>query len=159
MKALTHAPHDLIVATIDRIDVCFSGAALAAAPDFVGLNADEPSLHINLSAVRGTETATKDAQFLQERADWATRLQSSGANSAGHPPLMPGVALYERITVHVADDVGTKYRRAGGQVAGDGTEWQALWVYVPAPPDDAQALRLTFDVDGKKTGMHCELSL
>ncbi|MEC5201081.1 hypothetical protein RCH21_003337 [Arthrobacter sp. PL16] len=159
MKALTHAPHDLVVATIDNIDVCFSGAELGAAPGFVGLNAGEPSLHLNLSAVRGAETATKDAQFLQQREDWAARLRAEGRDGVGHPPLMPGVALYKRITVQVSDDLGTEYERAGGQVAGDGTEWQALWVYIPAPPDNAQTLRLRFEVDDKQTGKHCELSL
>jgi hypothetical protein len=41
---------------------------------------------------------------------------------------MPGIAVFERITTHLTDDIGTEYRQAGGKAAGDGTEWDAVWV-------------------------------
>ncbi|GAB3555872.1 hypothetical protein GCM10027404_33320 [Arthrobacter tumbae] len=76
-----------------------------------------------------------------------------------HPPTMPGVTVHEQLTTKVTDDLGTEYARTGGQVAGDGTEWDATWVFTPAPPSEARRLRFEFSVDGVPTGKSCELDL
>lgn len=45
------------------------------------------------------------------------------------------------------------------KAAGTRMEWDALWVYTPAPPAEAQMLRLEFSVGGELTGEYCEFSL
>ncbi|TDK27973.1 hypothetical protein E2F48_02380 [Arthrobacter crusticola] len=159
MKALTYASHDLVVATVDSIDVRFAGVVQGTAPGFVGMGAGEPSVNLFLSAVRGPETMARDTRFLWQRGDWAARGGASGPEATEAPPVMPGIAVFERITTHLTDEVGTQYRQAGGKVAGDSTEWDAMWVFVPAPPRSAQTLRLEFRVDGEPTGRYCELTM
>ncbi len=159
MKALTYAPPDLVVAAIDGIDVRFSGAVRGTAPGFVGMGAGEPGIHLSLSAVRNSETSARDTRFLREREDWATHRAALLPEATEDPPAMPGVALFERITARLTDDLGTEYRWAGGKVAGDGTEWKSMWVYVPAPPQAAQTVRIEFRLDGEPTGRHCELTM
>ncbi len=100
----------------------------------------------------------RDTRFLRKREDWAARGGASGPEATEAPPVMPGIAVFERITTHL-DDIGTEYRQAGGKAAGDGTEWDAVWVYVPAPPRSAQTVRLEFRVDGEPTGRYCELTM
>lgn len=72
---------------------------------------------------------------------------------------MPGVAVFERLTTVVSDDLGTEFQWSGGQVAGRGTEWEAHWIYTPAPPAEARTLRFEFSIDGQPPGRFCELKL
>jgi hypothetical protein len=159
MMALTYAPHDLVVGTSDGIDVRFAGVELKDAPRYVGISAGQPGIHVYLSGVRGDETMSRDVRLERERQEWLERCEAAGSDQAGNPPPMPGIAVLERLTAVVSDDVGTKYRRAGGQAAGSGTEWDARWIYTPAPPAKARALRFEFSVDGEPTGKYCELNL
>ena len=159
MMAVTHAPSDLVVATSDGIEIRFGGVVLETAPPFVGLHAGEPGIHVQLTGVRGPETQRRDSQLDRQRQAWVERRQSAGPGSAGPPPDMPGVSVLERVAAQLSDDAGTLYRRAGGSMAGDGMDWEALWVFVPEPPPAATALRLDFTVDGKPTGRHCTVAL
>jgi hypothetical protein len=159
MVALTHAPHDLVVGTSDGIDVRFAGVEFADAPSYVGLDAGKPGVHVLLSGVRGEETMSRDVRFEREREEWWKRRKTAGADQSENPPPMPGVPVFEKLNAVLTDDVGTEYRRSGGQAAGGGTEWEARWVYTPAPPAEARALRLEFSVDGEPIGKYCELSL
>lgn len=159
MIAITRAPADLVVAMSDGIHIRFSGVLLEAVPRYVAGRAGEPGIHVHLSGVRGEESRARDIRYLQERDAWAGRRKTAGSESAGPPPTMPGVAIHERLTTRVTDDLGTEYTRAGGQVAGDGTEWDATWVITPAPPSKARKLRFDFSVDGVPTGKSCELDL
>ncbi|MCC9196421.1 hypothetical protein QNO08_10635 [Arthrobacter sp. zg-Y820] len=159
MIALTHAPHDLVVGTSDGIDVRFAGVEFKDAPDFVGVSAGEPGIHVHLSGVRGKETMSRDGRFNRGLEEWWKRREAAGSDRSENPPPMPGVAVFEGITTVVSDDIGTEYRRSGGQTAGSGMEWDALWVYTPAPPAEARTLRLEFSVGGELTGKYCEFSL
>lgn len=160
MTALRHAPSGLVIGTSDGIDVRFAGVELKESPGHVGgSNARKPGIHLFLSGVRGEETMSRDVRFERDRYEWAQRRKAAGADLTENAPPMPGVAVFERLTTTVSDDLGTEYRWSGGQVAGGGTEWEANWVYTPVPPVEARTLRFEFSVDGKPTGQHCELDL
>jgi hypothetical protein len=159
MMALTYAPHDLVVGTSDGIDVRFAGVEFEDAPRYVGISAGQPGIHVCLSGVRGDETMSRDVRLERERQEWAERFKAAGSDQTEKPPPMPGVAVFERLTGVLSDDVGTEYRRAGGQAAGSGTDWDARWIYTPAPPAEARTLRFEFSVDGEPTGKYCELNL
>lgn len=159
MIAVTRAPADLVVAISDGIHIRFAGVLLEEVPRYVAGRAGEPGIHVHLSGVRGEETRARDVQYLQERDVWAGQRQTAGSNSTEPPPTMPGVTVHERITTRVTDDLGTEYTRTGGQVAGDGTEWDATWIFTPAPPSEARRLRFEFSVDEAATGKSCELDL
>lgn len=154
------APSDLIIANSGGIDVRFAGIDLKSAPGYVGERAGEHSVYLHLNGIRGTKTQLRDAQFLRDLQAWSERdkdLEVAGQEE--HPPQMPSIAVFDRIGIQLTDDVGTEYRRTGGKMAGSGTEWDALWIYTPAPPPNAQKLRIEFDVDGQTTGKHCTLTL
>lgn len=148
--AITHAPLDLVVAISDGIAIRFGGVELQDVPNYAGATAGEPSIPFHLSVVRGMETATRDAQFLRELEEWSDRRKAAASDSPERPPVMPGVPVFERLTTSVTDDVGTEYRQAGGKVAGFNTEWDATWVYTPAPPPKARTLRFEFSIEGKQ---------
>jgi len=159
MKIIS-APSDLVIANSDGINVRFAGINLDRAPGYVGERAGEQSLHLHLNGIRGTETQLRDSQFLRDLQDWSERdkdLEVFGQEV--HPPQMPGIAVFDQIGIQLTDDVGTGYRRTGGKMAGSGTEWDALWIYTPAPPPNAQTLQIEFVVVGQTTGKHCILSL
>jgi hypothetical protein len=97
--------------------------------------------------------------FERDRDEWAKRRRAAAVGKGENAPTMPGVAVFERLTTVVSDDIGTKYQWSGGQVAGGGTEWEAHWIYTPTPPAEVRTLRFEFSVDGKLTGKYCELNL
>jgi hypothetical protein len=160
MTTIVSAPGDLIVATSDGIDVRFVGLELNA--EFTpsrGYPEGSKGVRIRLEGVRGHETQWRDAQYLDAREAWAERLKSQGRETAGDPPTMPGVPVLERVRVIVTDDIGTNYQWTAGEVAGDGTEWDASWVYAPTPPQGARSLKLRFTLDGELTAKECEVRL
>lgn len=159
MMAVTHAPSDLVVAVSDGIDIRFAGVALETAPPYVGLHAGEPGIHVQVTGVRGPETQRRDARLGRQRQAWVDQRQVAESGSAGAPPEMPGVSVLQRVAAQLSDDAGTVYRRAGGSMAGDGMDWEAVWVFVPEPPPAATTLRLDFTVDGDATGKHCTVDL
>jgi hypothetical protein len=55
--------------------------------------------------------------------------------------------------------LGTGYRCVKDQMAGDGTNWEASWLYLPGPPDAARILSIRFTMDGVPTGKECEVLL
>lgn len=157
MGSIVSAPADLVIATSDGIDVRFAGIDLAAE---LSAHAQEPpgvhGVRISLAAVRGAETMRRDGQFQVARLAWAQRRQDQVA--AEEPvPLMPGFAVLDRVGVVLTDEVGTEYRLVAGQVAGDGTEWEAAWEFVPQPPEAAGTLGLQFTLDGTPTGQTCQV--
>lgn len=158
MMAITHAPTNLVIGSSDGIDIRFAGIELKDAPGYSGLGAGQPSIHLQLSGVRGEETALRDGRFEQDRLEWWERRRAAGSDRTENAPQMPGVAVFDRLTAAISDDIGTTYRLSGGQLAGDRTEWEARWIYTPTPPAGARTLRLEFSVDGTATGDYCELS-
>ncbi|WP_026551704.1 hypothetical protein [Arthrobacter sp. H20] len=159
MNTITYAPRDLVVATCDAIDVRFAGVALVNTLGGIGLEVGLPCIQLHLNGVRGLETMIRDGQRERELQEWSERRKAEGPDSKVVPSKMPGVVLFERIAAHVTDDLGTEYRQAGGHVAGGGTEWDAAWIFLPSPPENARTLRIEFSVDGESSGKHCEVSL
>ncbi|GAA1621798.1 hypothetical protein [Georgenia ruanii] len=160
MATIVSAPADLLVATSDGIDVRFAGIVLRARfPSRPGYPRGGTGLGVRLAGVRGPETQRRDNLFLDAREMWAERLKTEGPDAAAGPPTMPGVPVLERVQATVSDDIDTAYRLIAGRVAGDGTEWDAAWIYAPAPPDTAGRLTLQFTLDGAPTGKECEIRL
>jgi hypothetical protein len=160
MTSIVFAPGDLVIATSDGIDVRFGG---------IELDTDVPpgpqrleggkGIRLRLEGVRGEETQRRDVLFLDARDTWIRRMKAQGLEAAGPSPTMPGVPVLERVNALLDDGLGTDYRCVKGQVAGDGTEWEASWVYLPNPPEAARNLRIWFTLDGIPTGRDCELQL
>ena len=157
MGTIVSAPADLVVATSDGIDVRFAGIDLAAS---LSPHAQEPpgghGVRISLAAVRGAETMRRDGQFQAARLAWAQRRQDKMTEEEPLP-LMPGFSVLDRVWVVLSDELGTEYRLVAGQAAGDGTEWESAWEFVPPPPEAAGTLRLQFTLDGAPTGKTCEV--
>jgi len=160
MTTIVYAPGDLIVATSDGIDVRFVGIEINAEfPSSPAYPRGGTGVLIRLEGVRGLETQRRDYQFLDAREAWADRLKGRGREAAGDPPTMPGVHVLERVKAIVTDDVDTQYQLAAGQVAGDGTEWDASWGYAPTSPPSAGILRILFMLDSELKGKECEVRL
>ena len=145
---------DLVVAESDGITIRLGGVELDA-QDWDG----QAGMRVDLHGVRGLETMRRDEEFRAAREAWSRRLQQHGQDLAGDPPPMPGVAVLNRVQADITDDVATDYRLLAGQVAGDGTDWEASWVYGPRPPMNASRLHLTFTLDGEPTGRGCTVLL
>ena len=154
MATIVSAPPDLVASVSDGISVRFVGIDLDA-KSWDG----KVGVRVNLAAARGPETSRRDAEFHTAREAWARELKERGKDAAGDPPTMPGVPVLSAVQVKITDDVGTEYGLIAGQVAGDGTDWDASWIYAPRPPADAGRLRLEFTLDGQPTGRTCALSL
>jgi len=154
MASIASAPSDLIVATSDGIRIRFVGMELDAT-SWDG----NAGLEVRLQGVRGAETSRRDAEFRVALDAWARRLTERGKDAAGEAPTMPGVRVLDRVKVSITDDVGTEYQLVAGQAAGDGTDWDAAWIYAPRPPATAAHLYLRFTLDGHPTGIECALSL
>ena len=157
MGSIVSAPADLVIATSDGIDVRFTGIDLAAE---LSAHAQEPpgghGVRVSLAAVRGAETMRRDEQFRVARLAWAQR-EDGGRRGKEPAPLMPGFSVLDRVGAVLADEAGTEYRLVAGQAAGDGTEWESAWEFVPQPPAAAGILRLQFTLDGAPTGKTCEV--
>ncbi len=107
---------------------------------------------VHVDARRNAHTDALDAGFMAAIAEWAavaSELRSRGERPP-NPPAQPG-ELLATMTLSLTDDVGTTYRWNGSQAAGTGTEWNAIWRFVPAPPPDATQLWVAIDdVSGKR---------
>ncbi|MEX5303937.1 hypothetical protein [Kocuria sabuli] len=113
-------------------------------------------MRVSLAAVRGAETMRRDGQFQAAHLAWAQRRQEQMAEEEP-VPLMPGFSVLDRVGVVLNDELGTEYRLVAGQAAGDGTEWESAWEFVPQPPEVPGTLRLQFTLDGTPTGKTCEV--
>ena len=157
MGSIVSAPADLVIATSDGIDVHFAGIDLDAS---LSAQAQEPpggnGVRISLAAVRGEETMRRDGQFQAARLAWAQR-EDGGRRGKEPAPLMPGFSVLDRVGAVLADEAGTEYRLVAGQAAGDGTEWESAWEFVPQPSEVSGTLRLQFTLDGAPTGKTCEV--
>lgn len=147
MHTLT-APADLVIAHVDGIPVRLAG-----------IEVDPTGLHVSYQGTRGDETRERDARHGRAMQAWAQQHATHGKDAAGHPPQMPGVPILEPVGATLGDDHGTTYRLTSGQVAGDGTEWEATWTYTPAPPPGVDLVRFRFTVNGEPTGKECQLHL
>lgn len=151
---------DLVIATHLGIDICFAG---------INLNSDHPhsghalagstGMELNLRAVVNDETRRLDSQFYTALESWGANAEKNGADRSLPAPQMPSNAVFGPIKANITDDAGTIYTLVAGRVAGTGTDWDASWIYSPAPPEQAKQLVLEFTASGTPTGHRCVIDL
>lgn len=160
MASIVSAPGDLVIAASDGIDIRFAGIRVDIdLPPHIDSPSSGRGIRISLEGVRGSETRQRDVRFEAARLAWVEGRKAHESGGAEDPPRMPGALVLDRVGVRVTDDIGTQYRWAGGQVAGDGTDWEASWFHSPTPPEAAQTLHLSFTLDGQPTGKECRVRL
>lgn len=91
---------------------------------------------VTLEGVRGEETQRVTGSSSTTGRRW---LKESGHRGrGGRCPDDARRSVLTRVQAHVTDDVG-------------GTEWRALWFFLPEPPVLAGEPRITFTLDGEPT--------
>lgn len=163
MPRIVSAPMDLVIATHRRIDVRFAGINLTEAlppSRYVPAgSAGSAGMELNLHAVTSDETRRLDSQFYTALETWGANAEKPGADRSLPAPQMPANAVFEPIKANITDDAGTAYTLVAGRVAGTGTDWDATWIYSPAPPEQAKQLVLEFTDSGTPTGHRCVIDL
>ncbi|WJZ68408.1 hypothetical protein [Kocuria rosea] len=99
----------------------------------------------------------RDGQFYDARRAWAHRHGDVAPEGEESVPIMPGLDVLDRAGEVLSDELGTECHPVAGQVAGDGTEWESAWEFVPQALEAAGALRLQFTLDGTPAGKICEV--
>ncbi|KNC19060.1 hypothetical protein AC792_07980 [Arthrobacter sp. RIT-PI-e] len=110
---------------------------------------------VYLSAARGYETVSHDAQIAQTRTLEDLATEALEAQKDGPPKL----SNLSRVGITITDDQGTQYEPSGFRMIGDGIGWDDMRVYTPAPPSHAAMLHLDFTVDGDSTSRSCDVDL
>lgn len=155
MTTIVRAPGNLIVATINGVDVRLAGIEVTKAALFVDAPSGTPCIVIYLSAARGYETVRHDAEIAQTRSREDLAAEAEEAQKDGPPKL----SNLGRVGVTITDDVGAHYEPSGFRMVGDGIGWDDMRVYTPAPTSTAATLHLDFTVDGKSTERYCDVAL
>jgi hypothetical protein len=155
MTTIVRAPGNLIVATIEKVNVRLAGIDVTKAPLHVDVPSGTFCVVVYLSAVRGYETVRHDGQIAQTRSLEDLAAEAEEAQKDGPPKL----SNLSRVDVTMTDDEGTQYEPSGFRMMGDGIGWDDMRVYTPAPPSAAATLRLDFTVDGESTNSRCDVSL
>ena len=143
MPRIISAPMDLVIATHRGVDIRFEG---------VNLTSDLP---YSRYVMDGDETRRLDTQFYSALELWSSKIKEQGADQADPAPQMPSNSIIEPVKANITDDVGTSYICVGGRIGGTGTDWDATWIYYPAPPPDTQQLILEFTISGVPTDQSC----
>ena len=157
MPTIVSAPGDLVVATVDGIDVRFGAMNIGELPP--GLEQYGQGLTVRLYGARGPETMRRDNVFMKALYAWAETRHDSGSETRDPPAQMPGAAVLGRVQAQITDDVGTGYRWVGSRTAGTGTDWEGSWSFIPEPPPGAAVLVLAFTLDGTPTGRDIRMRL
>ncbi|KNC19980.1 hypothetical protein AC792_03025 [Arthrobacter sp. RIT-PI-e] len=110
---------------------------------------------VYFSAARGYETVSHDAEMAQTRSFEDLVAEAVEAQKDGPPKL----SNLSRVAATLTDDEGTQYEPSGFRMVGDGTGWDDMRVYTPAPPSHAVMLHLDFTIDGDSTGRSCDVDL
>jgi hypothetical protein len=155
MTSIVSAPGTLIVAIIEKVDVRLAGIEVTNAPLHVDVPSSTPCLVVYLSAARGYETVSHDAEIARTQSLEELAAQAEEAQKDGPPK----VSNLSRVGVTITDDKGTQYEPSGFRMVGDGTGWDDMRVYTPAPPSAATTLHLDFTIDGDSTDSRCVLAL
>jgi hypothetical protein len=155
MTTIVRAPGNLIVATIEKVDVRLAGIDVTKAPLHVGVPSGTPCVVVYLSAARGYETVSHDAEIAQTRSLEDLAAEAEEAQKDGPPKL----SNLSRVGITITDDEGTQYEPSGFRMVGDGLGWDDMRVYTPAPPSAAASLCLDFTVDGESTNSRCDVAL
>lgn len=155
MTTIIRAPGNLIVATIEKVDIRLAGVDVTKAPLHVDVLSDTPCVVVYLSAARGYETVSHDAEIAQTQSREDLAAGAEEAEKDGPPKL----SNLDRVGVTITDDEGTQYEPSGFRMVGDGIGWDDMRVYTPAPPSAATTLHLDFTVDGESTNSSCDVAL
>lgn len=155
MTSIISAPGSLIVATIEKVDVRLAGIEVTNAPLDVDVPSGTPCVVVYLSAARGYETVTHDGEIARTRSLEDLAAEAEEAQKDGPPKL----SNLSRVGVTITDDEGTQYEPCGFRMVGDGTGWDDMRVYTPAPSSAATTLHLDFTVDGESTDSRCDVAL
>ncbi|BBE22214.1 hypothetical protein MN0502_10970 [Arthrobacter sp. MN05-02] len=155
MTSIVSASGTLIVATIEKVNVRLAGIEVTNAPLHVDVPSGTPCVVVYLSAARGYETVTHDGEIARTRSLEDLAAEAEEAQKDGPPKI----SNLSRVGVTITDDEGTQYEPSGFRMVGDGTGWDDMLVYTPAPPSAATTLHLDFTVDGESTDSRCEVAL
>ena len=155
MTTIVRAPGNLIVATIGKVDVRLAGIDVTKAPQHVDVPSGTPCVVVYLSAARGYETVSHDAEIAQTRSLEDLAAEAVEAQKDGPPKL----SNLSRVGITITDDQGTRYEPSGFRMIGDGIGWDDMRVYTPTPTSAAMTLHLDFTVDGKSTERYCDVAL
>ncbi|MGL3806133.1 hypothetical protein ACSYDW_08560 [Paeniglutamicibacter sp. R2-26] len=159
MMTVVSAPGDLVVATNDGVEVRFAGIeSIAQVPVVSAEWLGRKGIRLYFQGIRSHETRQRDFRHEEQMVQWVN-LRKRDGEEAGDPPVMPGQLVLGPVGAVISDDVGTTYQMSTGQVAGNATEWEATWVYLPEPPETARILTLEFTLDGEPTGKACQVRL
>jgi hypothetical protein len=154
MTLVVRAPGNLIVATLEDIRVRLAGVEVTKAPLFVDVSSKTPCVVVYLSAVRGYETVRHD-EIAHDQDPDLHAAQDEGANLNGPPKF----SNLERVSITITDDLDGGYEPAGFRMVGDGSGWDDMRAFVPAPPSTATILHLDFTVDGRSTEKYCDVAI
>jgi hypothetical protein len=155
MTTIVRAPGNLIVATIEEVDVRLAGVDVTKAPLHVDVPSGTPCVVVYLSAARGYETVRHDGEIAQTRSLEDLAAEAKEAQKDGPPKL----SNLSRVGITITDDEGTQYEPSGFRMVGDGLGWDDMRVYTPAPPSAAATLHLDFTVDSESTNSRCDIAL
>lgn len=160
MPRIVSAPMDLIIATHRGVDFRFEGLNLTTDLPYSRYVTDGSSgFEFHLRGIANDGTRRLDSELYEALESWGERAQERGANQADPAPQMPSNEFLEPIKANITDDAGTTYICIGGRTGGTGTEWDATWIYYPAPPSEAGTLTLEFTISGIPTGHSCVIEL
>ncbi|MGO2779233.1 hypothetical protein [Glutamicibacter arilaitensis] len=156
MPRVISAPMDLVIATHRGVDIRFEGVNLTSDLPYSRYVTDgDTGLEFHLRGVTNDETRRLDTQFYSALELWSSKIREQGADQADPAPQMPSNSIIEPVKANITDDVGTSYICVGGRIGGTGTDWDATWIYYPAPPPDTQQLILEFTISGVPTDQYC----
>lgn len=151
---------DLIIAIHQGVAIRFAGLSLASdLPPSRYAAESETGFEFHLCGVINDVTRRLDSLFHDVLETWDLIVQEQGNEQAGPAPQMPGKAVLEPVKANITDDLGTRYTCIGGRVPGTGTDWDATWIYSPAPPAAARRLVLAFTINGTPRGHTCVIDL
>lgn len=160
MTTIVWAPGDLIVASIEGIDIRLAGVSLVPdVPEHLGATVGERGVRIRLEATRNLETQRRDIAYLRDFEAWVAEQRLQGKGNAGSPPPMPGEGVLSAVEANITDNHDTAYLCVAGQWAGTGTEWDGSWTFLPEPPAGVKHLNVEFTLHGELTGKSVRVQL
>ncbi|WP_349931509.1 hypothetical protein ABNP34_05760 [Glutamicibacter mishrai] len=160
MPRIVSAPMDLVIATHRGVDFRFEGLNLTTDfPYSRYVTGGSAGFEFHLRGIANDETRRLESKFYEALESWDASAQEHGAPPTDPAPQMPSNDFLAPIKANITDDAGTTYICIGGQTGGTGTEWDATWIYYPAPPSEAGTLTLEFTISGIPTAHSCVIEL
>ncbi|QIV88173.1 hypothetical protein [Glutamicibacter mishrai] len=151
---------DLVIATHRGVDFRFEGLNLTTDfPYSRYVTGGSAGFEFHLRGIANDETRRLESKFYEALESWDASAQEHGAPPTDPAPQMPSNDFLAPIKANITDDAGTTYICIGGRTGGTGTEWDATWIYYPAPPSEAGTLTLEFTISGIPTAHSCVIEL